>query len=275
MPLPINSTEDDIIYALGLQTSNYFYVSALAFLLYDMILYFSQEVKYIWSTEWSIPKLLYYFARYYPLIRTGIHFSFANMTNLPVSVYEATDLYYIRADGWLIFFQVPKILVVSWIPELVTTIHIGIIVSRNTYQSALPGCQTKEDAELARSLYAFQLLGWIPPLCVGLILFILTLVKFRNTVPAPTKLLGITGVKALMSPDVSSPLLASLFRDGTIYFFVIFVVLADSIPQLGGLSSYLSPYFIAIYSISEDRNGNYNATGWVDFYCLQHIRRSE
>ncbi|TFK37727.1 hypothetical protein BDQ12DRAFT_713241 [Crucibulum laeve] len=270
MPLPINNTEEDIVYAYGLQTSNYFYAL---------------------STEWSIPKVLYFFARYYPLIQTGCESNQSTGINaediggtmvlpqwwicpdyssrtcyiLPASerfVREytqncdpATTTLPHRDRGQLLFTETRlTFMLMDWLqPELVTTTRIAIIVARNTYQAPLPGCQSKADAELVSSLYAFQLLGWIPPLCVGLILFVLTMIKFRNTVPAPTKMLGISGVKALINPDVSSPVFASLFRDGAIYFLVIFVVvLADTIPQLGGLSSYLSPYFVAVYSISID-----------------------
>ncbi|KAJ3781432.1 hypothetical protein GGU10DRAFT_336364 [Lentinula aff. detonsa] len=41
--------------------------AALTVLLYDCLLTFDIEVKYIWKSQWTIPKLLYLFAKYYGL----------------------------------------------------------------------------------------------------------------------------------------------------------------------------------------------------------------
>ncbi|KAJ3796894.1 hypothetical protein GGU11DRAFT_828692 [Lentinula aff. detonsa] len=42
-------------------------IAALTVLLYDCLLTFDIEVKYIWKSQWTIPKLLYLFAKYYGL----------------------------------------------------------------------------------------------------------------------------------------------------------------------------------------------------------------
>ncbi|KAJ3993907.1 hypothetical protein F5050DRAFT_1904448, partial [Lentinula boryana] len=42
-------------------------VAALTILLYDCLLTFDNEVKYIWKSQWTIPKVLYLFAKYYGL----------------------------------------------------------------------------------------------------------------------------------------------------------------------------------------------------------------
>ncbi|SJL07979.1 uncharacterized protein ARMOST_11338 [Armillaria ostoyae] len=47
------------------QTVTYFQMSSIAFLIYDIIIMLHKEVKYVWKSAWSFPKILYLFARYY------------------------------------------------------------------------------------------------------------------------------------------------------------------------------------------------------------------
>ncbi|KAJ3781436.1 hypothetical protein GGU10DRAFT_336366 [Lentinula aff. detonsa] len=57
-------------------------VAALTILLYDCLLTFDNEVKYIWKSQWTIPKVLYLFAKYYGLAHLCCVLMVSNITNL-------------------------------------------------------------------------------------------------------------------------------------------------------------------------------------------------
>ncbi|KAK0463099.1 uncharacterized protein EV420DRAFT_1156069 [Desarmillaria tabescens] len=82
--------------------SSYSYVSALSFLTWDIIVSFGDEVNYIWVSQWSIPKLMYFLARYYPFL----YLIGANIMSL------ATDIpkrLYVMAFTFKVYFLAPSI----------------------------------------------------------------------------------------------------------------------------------------------------------------------
>lgn len=54
--------------ASGAQAVNRSSIAALAFLVWDILITFDDEVKYIWPRPWNYMKCVYFFVRYVPVL---------------------------------------------------------------------------------------------------------------------------------------------------------------------------------------------------------------
>jgi len=61
---------DSITFLVDSEIAMYIKVGMLTLLSYDYFLSFAQEVAYIWSSEWTFVKVLYFISRYSPFIDT-------------------------------------------------------------------------------------------------------------------------------------------------------------------------------------------------------------
>ncbi|EJD40945.1 hypothetical protein AURDEDRAFT_169923 [Auricularia subglabra TFB-10046 SS5] len=95
------------------QVASYTAASAVAWLAYDIVLTVPLEVKHIWKREWSLPKVLYIFARYYALFHVCFIFAIQVARDIPLPVSPISrqasvmlictaDLCSLYQDSWLV-----------------------------------------------------------------------------------------------------------------------------------------------------------------------------
>ncbi|EJD40942.1 hypothetical protein AURDEDRAFT_169920 [Auricularia subglabra TFB-10046 SS5] len=137
------------------QISNYAGVSSLAVLVYDMTLTHSLEAKHIWRSRWSVPKIMYLFARYYALFHLSliVRIGTSRQINLTVSrslaysqgkshsSFQLCDAYF-RIDGFgtQVLANVTDALLIMRLRSMYRKSKIG---KRNPSQSSshwLTGC---------------------------------------------------------------------------------------------------------------------------------------
>jgi len=208
------------------------HVAAIAFLSYDICITFGQEVKHIWNEPWTIPKVLYIIARYYAPIHLAITLDVGTRLGLTVPFCKQYFLFW--AIGPILYTTIlntifvyriyaiynrnPRVLALlifllfaEFSTELAITIISSIKTLENTFvlppQMQWPGCLSADPTTLA-------LLGWVPTLCVSLIFFLMTAVKFTRLVQLER------GGRLFKFRDIHlfSPFFVAFFRDGTIFF---------------------------------------------------------
>ncbi|KAJ4490291.1 hypothetical protein J3R30DRAFT_3420693 [Lentinula aciculospora] len=84
------------------QVANASIVAALTVLLYDCLLTFDKEVKYIWKSRWTAPKILYLFAKYYGVAHLCGTLIISNGTNLSAEFCK-NYLWWISLGGAIVF----------------------------------------------------------------------------------------------------------------------------------------------------------------------------
>ncbi|KAF9483657.1 hypothetical protein BDN70DRAFT_990192 [Pholiota conissans] len=259
------------------QTRNYVATSCITVLAYDIVLYFDEEVIYIWRSLWSIPKLLYVFCRYYPLIHLCVTLTFGTHQ---ISQHVCQEYWWYYGFGGYVlivpiislifFFRVWALYGNSWqmnallslmflgefVSEIVTTIHVTIPDARNAVSDSLtsnglPGCDTK--IWLDPHFNTFQTLAWVPFLANGGLLFLFML--FKLWTPLQKRRADREQVHYF---ELKSPILSSMFKDGILYFFIVFasgalLMLKDLIPSMNVFGGYFHLWFIVILSLSGAR----------------------
>jgi len=247
------------------------HVAAIALLVYDLCLTFSQEVEHIWSEAWTIAKCLYIIARYYAPIHLAI--TFAVDTRLGLTVAFCKQYFLFWGIGPILYttllniifvmrihaiynrsVRILALLIFLLVGEFCTELAITIISTKDTMATTFvlppvlqwPGCLSGAPTTMA-------LLGWVPTLCVALIFFILTAMKFIHLVQVQS-----SGEKfSFKNFKIFSPFFMAFFRDGTIYFLLIFSILlvctCISLTIKTPLASVGFPWLVATYSFSATR----------------------
>ncbi|THG93229.1 hypothetical protein EW145_g8429, partial [Phellinidium pouzarii] len=201
-------------------------VAATACLIYDIIITLDQEMEYIWKyvrarmnvwrvtkraralfrSAWTPPKMLYIFSRYFTLIVQLVNMA-GQMVIMGVEVLLMLRVYALyKRDK-----RILAVLVLTYAAEVTTlTVILGLalskIVSVAPLHSLFPadfplsGCFPTVVPRFFDSY-------WIPSLIFESVLFLLMAVNVVRYNRAHTS---------------SMPLLTLLFRDGTVYYAVIF-----------------------------------------------------
>ncbi|KJA22013.1 hypothetical protein HYPSUDRAFT_87646 [Hypholoma sublateritium FD-334 SS-4] len=268
----------------SLQVLNYVSLSAITVLVYDTILLFGDEVTLIWSAAWSFPKVLYIILRYYPFLHLSALFHIRGLANdvpdvcstyvwyhgfggvicilPPVSALFTLRVCALYRDSRKVIALVWILWAVETIGELVTTVRVEI-GQHGSERPVIhgPGCFTvpKKDMPLYRS----ELLAWIPALFASCVLFLLTLFKllhlFRYLFTIDNKKPGYEFIRLELS----------MLRDGTLYFFLIFIatlltMVSDLSSKLGYFNDLWHPWFLLLYSIAGSRLVlNIRRNAWV------------
>ncbi|KAF8987498.1 hypothetical protein BDQ17DRAFT_1435602 [Cyathus striatus] len=214
-------------------TLNYVSAVAATSMAYDIAISIFDEVKYVWwGMRWSLPKILYIFARYYcPLYILAETILPINIAKGPVTLaklkriascavwfHGCAGLVIISSTIDLIFiFRVSAIYgnskkAVLFIAQFATacTVTLIVTISESQNQVVVPGfgCATSTASPPVLQTAAF------------IILFILTIIRAR--IWSVSKELG--GIINVLSNRRNEfPLLTSVLRDGTLYFFLLFV----------------------------------------------------
>ncbi|KAI5117404.1 hypothetical protein M0805_004626 [Coniferiporia weirii] len=238
IPIPIESLVPLVRDAHTVDRSG---VAAAACLVYDIIICWDQEVEYIWKSAWTPPKLLYLFARYFSLIcKHGCCHDWTifegvagQLIIMGVEISLMLRVYALfRRDKRILallsflYFGMFSFLLAMVVSTLVT--HLLMYPTAEvTAISVILGLALNEIISVAplRGIFPpdFPLSGcfpvyvpgffsfyWIPSLIFESILFILMTINF---------------VRYVREQKTPMPLITQFFRDGTVYYAVIFATL--------------------------------------------------
>ncbi|KAF8994808.1 hypothetical protein BDQ17DRAFT_1366390 [Cyathus striatus] len=265
----------DISQALQFRTDvGYSYTICLASVAYDIVLHLPDEIEYIWmGMDWvSIPKYLYLLSRYQGFLFALIEIN-ASSPNP-----NATDQFCRSILGWyteyggvplmttiisVIFMLrvsalygnsrcVIAFLFALWIVQ--TSASFGalayILVREMPYISAVPlaGCQLLLPPSVLTKRWTVAIF-WGPCLSTSLVLFLMTLATCWRLPVGENSRLPYRQAKVY-------PLFSLILKDGTVFFFLIFIVDLIMATQacagtpLSMSSEILLPWTIAIHSVA-------------------------
>lgn len=258
-----------------LQATNYAIASAVAFLLYDIFLSLALEVTYIWRTKWSLPKLAYLVVRYYGLVHlvamSGISFSTVNSVQTCKHYFA-----FLAIGGPMVFYTISNLILMFRIHALYgrrldILIFLIVIVAGQfgvDLYTAIRNAREEVDATIpvplipgwpgcavSHSQTRYTLIAWIPLILVATIFFAMTLANFIQTVRASN--VGTFGRRKLHEIYHISPILSAFVRDGTVFYFLLLVILVISMvlsaliqgpPALAG-----DAWLITVYSFATSR----------------------
>ncbi|KIJ55721.1 hypothetical protein M422DRAFT_63707 [Sphaerobolus stellatus SS14] len=251
---------------------NYVVVSLLTAISYDILLNLSREIRSIWLSNRSLPKLLYISVRYYgfgclmaiTIVNTKI--------NPSIIVCRAYFWWLSEVSITLLDFIVNAILVVRIhalyegdfkFSAALTGLLFGDLQfnlwdsSRSALLCAegvgavppglsLPGCLLRSSS-FTRTL---AIVSWIPTILLTALLYGLTVYKFYRQNMEVNQMIS-------LSQRNVSPVFSAFFRDGTIYFLLITV---DEVINMiieatvtGVFVSVSLPYGIFLYSFAGSR----------------------
>ncbi|KAI9058733.1 hypothetical protein FKP32DRAFT_1218284 [Trametes sanguinea] len=71
--------------------------AALALLTWDILTTMDQEVKLIWPSNWTLPKILYLFVRYYSLVALAIENAQIVIPCVPLLIFQITSTFLVEA----------------------------------------------------------------------------------------------------------------------------------------------------------------------------------
>ncbi|ESK95647.1 hypothetical protein Moror_12572 [Moniliophthora roreri MCA 2997] len=253
---------------------DYMSLSAIAFLAYDIIIMFDAEVEFVWSAVWSLPKILYIFARYYGIAFLILEFAVKQQLGLSLKLcaYCRSYLWFYSLGGAIIFTTTinailvmrlhalygKKVKVLLWLlflligefaAELYISTLVGIATDKTTMLAPpgipLGGC-------LATAPQNLTLVAWVPCLIAATIFFFMTLYQMFDSLSRRSAKLQLEDLQQSFTP-----LLRSFYVDGAIYFSLIATILlictVTTITLDGPLIQIALPWLIAIYSFSGSR----------------------
>jgi len=223
-----SSFQRELIELRFLQATRYSSVAAVVILLYDYLLCLPWEIVYIWQSrsKWNLGKRLYILNRYIPMINLVIHLN--TFVNPAMSPQFCKDWFYIDVSlSWFslaiivllltvrtvalydrerkitLFISLIAVLTMAALASVVVIISVRIRVETipQEIRTVIPGCFYTEETNYISSV-------WICPTIFEACVCILTL--FKAAQHARSKTLKY------------SPLFLALYRDGFLYFFVIF-----------------------------------------------------
>ncbi|PBK71707.1 hypothetical protein ARMSODRAFT_954532 [Armillaria solidipes] len=223
--------------------SSYSYVSALSFLTWDIIVSFGDEVRRL--SQWSIPKLIYFLARYYPFLYLMSRLLSPHISYEYVIVSLATDIPKRRhrsscqAYWYWSLIGGPSFVII--ILDIILLLRVFSLYNRNRwlltfmvlFVGALYAC-SRLAIDLAAGVYSvpapwqgctapvpkfgFVLSAYVPNLTLALVFLGLTLWKLFQT---HRSLNGSITLKKLRELESVSPLLMAFVTDGSVFFALI------------------------------------------------------
>ncbi|KAJ3561483.1 hypothetical protein NP233_g10166 [Leucocoprinus birnbaumii] len=186
--------------ASHLLAGKYFQLAAFAMLVYDHILTFSQEVDRIWLHRISAATVLFLVNRYGTLIQFIIVVTGLLAVGQLVMILRVYAIY----DRNI---RVLAFLMVLWAAQIVISIYGLRTGFPAPLSKGLVGCILNGEGPLFPSV-------WIAPLVTDSVIFFLTINRTKHY------------LHHLLSPfmsEAAAKALMILVRDGTMYFFVIFM----------------------------------------------------
>ncbi|KAJ3511962.1 hypothetical protein NLJ89_g3800 [Agrocybe chaxingu] len=204
------------------EDAGYMTAAVMTILLYDMCTTIVDEIEFIWKQRWTLAKMLYLFARYYPPIFTAV--------TLRVLLFFAILC---LAEFGVEFY-------ISWVVSQET--------ARTTFRGPLPGwrgCLT-----LPVSVRIHSLAAWTLCAAVGFVFFAFSMWKFKDSLTDDT---GSVRLDFLKDQRYISPVLTVFMRDGAMFFLIILITLIVNAVLTswgnGGLGMFGLPWVPAIYSL--------------------------
>ncbi|KAH8101173.1 hypothetical protein BXZ70DRAFT_934762 [Cristinia sonorae] len=225
-------------------------VAGTALLLYDLVTRMDDEFELIWRSSNTPPKFLYVTSRYFGLVVQLIDLAEVFPTNCPHHSYFRTVFYFILHISvelslmiriyalWGHERKVAIFLGMSWLSEQTTNVVMSSIAITRIAKSAVPypahwpfrGCTITD-------FPTFFNFCWLPMLLFETVLFLMSAYKCLS-----------------FRPLIRTPLIICIFRDGTVYYFLMsFVFVIRIIAQLipGTIcGSIVDTWMIAIFSIT-------------------------
>ncbi|KAF8547944.1 hypothetical protein OG21DRAFT_1501308 [Imleria badia] len=248
-------------------TNTYVNISAISFLLYDVLINLDREVEHIWKARWSISKVLFIIGRYYGLFYITANFAVSIKVGLSLEVCRGW-LWFLTMAGDIFFTSIVNVILImrlyamygnrkvlaffvslflcEFAFELYTCIKMGIETSKTVFTIPpgipLPGCFASPNLNTA-------LWSWIPCMVIATSFFVMTVAKVVSD--------GYTTPKRLKYIKHISPLIVSMVRDGALYYSLMFAILLITIVLLEtaqGFTTIVSmPWLVAIYSLTASR----------------------
>ncbi|KIM36144.1 hypothetical protein M413DRAFT_31898 [Hebeloma cylindrosporum] len=252
--------------------ATYSYVSALAFISYDIILSFSRETKYIWGSKWSAVKALYFVVRYYAVINLIPIVAIWTRTS-PGLIIESSrcksyfywtiiagpSIFIVTLDGilmlrvWALYNRSKPLFVVLLIlvladfgAALFSVVEFARTLAENVVRAPDPWRGCSSTAPNTKTI----LLAYVPNFALSLLFLAMTLWKlFQNQ-----KMFGDVSWTNLRDLKGMSPLLVAFVRDGSIFFALAclagFLGLMATYVVHGVIASVFYPWTLVIYSFS-------------------------
>jgi len=258
------------IVALGAnQRTTYSYVAALTFLAYDIILSFSQEVKYIWRSKASPITVLYFIVRYYSLITIIAIVGIFTHVNVPIHVCKQYFLWTIIGGPSVFIITLDLILllrVFALYDRSKRLFSILLVLVLGDFAAALWGAIKLAKALAAKVMLIpapwrgcvtavpdmkYILTCYVPNYTLSLLFLAMTLWKLLEN---HQDVYGKFTWKSLRNMDNMSPLLFAFVRDGSVFFALAsvatFLGLIASFMVHGPIQAAFFPWTLAMYSYS-------------------------
>ncbi|KAI0718524.1 hypothetical protein C8T65DRAFT_693677 [Cerioporus squamosus] len=212
--------------------SNLCTAAAAAWLSYDILLTFRQEVSLIWRARWTTPKFLYFLVRYYTLMSLLIYSSLTVAVNSSHEVSFTRWRWYNGFNGTLtsaVFGEAMFLMRLYAAYQRSTTMEfvIGIVTAALVVSSfhvvprppnyPLPGCFFTSPEHVNLSLMV-----WAVAMGVTCVYFLLILYKFARNLSV-RKNTGPSNVVPIWELQRISPVVFSFLRDSAFYFFLVFI----------------------------------------------------
>ncbi|CAL1706653.1 unnamed protein product [Somion occarium] len=228
------------------RTNRYLTVSAIVFLMYDIVLNFAREYKFVWRTRWGLVKTLYYIARYYALINIIFLLCGPVVFTTTINVIFILRIHALYGQSRKVLISLVLLVLAEFVLEMYTDISF---VLHSQITQPIPGMPWMVCLAVAtQDVIIKTLAAWIPNLLVTWIFFVMTLYKFAMLVRR----------NEYRSLKQSTSLMHVFVKDGTIYFFLtfcivlictVFVMVESLQAESGGPIIWL----MAIYSLAGSR----------------------
>lgn len=253
----------------SLQNVYFASIGAIAWLVYDIALTLEPEVEFIWKARWSFPKILYILARYYGLFNLTYYLSIALSTSVSVPYCErwiwfdgfSNSVFFTTTVNLLFVFRISALfegkrsmlafLLFLYAAEFIIEVIVTVLTLRGVaIVPRPPGLPTRGCS--SASAPTLTLVSWITCLIVACIFWMLTTYRLARNMGVRTWF----NLKLVATRVRGYPIMDVFYRDGSLFFGMIFVVilLNTVFNQLGGV--YLAigqPWLSAAYSVAGSR----------------------
>ncbi|KAF8998703.1 hypothetical protein BDQ17DRAFT_1361808 [Cyathus striatus] len=209
-------------------------VASVAILVFDYFLTFELEMKYIWSTKWSIPNLMFLFTRYLPFVESCV--LFFRIFSSGLSTETCNQAYKVNALLILVGIIVAEIILslrtwAVWGQNKV--VGIGLVIF--SFSAAIPAIPVivlfsgTAKSPLSTFPWVFSSRGsrilsieWILLMIYDGGLLTLMAVQALKSLTMDNE----TFFKAFFTSSKPGELLKPILKDGILYYFYLFVLSA-------------------------------------------------
>ncbi|KAJ7882533.1 hypothetical protein B0H14DRAFT_3433335 [Mycena olivaceomarginata] len=223
-------------------TTRYLSAAGYVVLLYDHLLTLDDEVKYIWSAPTTIAKILFLTLRYMvPLFLTGETITRSGLAVIPMSDATYAGWISIAISNFLVLLRIWTTLprghrLITWSPVFFTAMQLGsFAVTTWVISNMIPVLFFDPVVGFCSFSAKPNVAGlWIPGLIFEVVVFVTIC---WNALDRPRAL----------GTDSETHITRLLFRDGVIYFIILFVLRVAN--TVLALVAHVSLIFVAVYFI--------------------------